>query len=458
MVNKLERVEISYQDPNERINNFEEVCLGYTKEEAVAEAKRCLQCKNPKCVPLCPVEIDIPKFINHIAEEKFDKAYEVLSEYSSLPAVCGRVCPQEEQCESTCILGIKGDPIAIGKLERFAADFGLENNIEFNRKVENLGKKIAVIGSGPAGISCAGELIKNGFDVTVFEALHKLGGVLVYGIPEFRLPKEEIVNVEINRLEKLGVKFEKNTIVGRSVTIEELFEEGYDGIFLGTGAGSPLFLNIPGENLNGVYSANEYLTRSNLMGAYKKDSETSIKIGNHVVVIGGGNVAMDAARTARRFGSKVSVVYRRTKDELPARDEEIENAIEEGIEFLYLTNPVEIMGNEKGEVEKLKCMKMELGEMDESGRRTPIKIENSEFFIDTDMIILALGTNPNPLIPATTKELEVDSKMRILVNENGLTSIKNVYAGGDNVSGSATVILAMEAGKKAAKEICKILK
>ncbi len=456
-MDRKHRVEISYQDPMERIKNFDEVCLGYTREEAILEAKRCLKCKNPKCVLMCPVSIDIPLFISHIENEDFDLAYKVLREYSSLPGVCGRVCPQEDQCESTCILGEKYEPIAIGKLERFAADYGLDNNIEDIEVKESNKKKVAVIGSGPAGISCAGELAKLGFSVKIFEALHRPGGVLVYGIPEFRLPKEDIVDVEIQKLLDLGVEIETNTVVGRTINIEDLFDEGYDAIFIGSGAGSPLFLNIPGENLNGVYSANEYLTRSNLMGAYKKNSQTPIKVGDHVVVVGGGNVAMDAARTARRFGSKVSVLYRRTKDELPAREEEIENAMEEGIEFIYLSRPLEIIGNEGGEVEKIKCIKMKLTDADESGRRTPRDLPDTEFYIDTDMVILALGTNPNPLIPSTTEGLSSDKKMRIIVNEEGKTSLKRVYAGGDNVTGSATVILAMEAGKNAAKEIYKSL-
>lgn len=456
-MNRLKRVEISYQDPNERINNFEEVCLGYTKKEAILEAKRCLQCKNPQCVPLCPVSIDIPGFIDAISKEDFEKAGEILNHYSSLPAVCGRVCPQEDQCESTCILGNKGDPIAIGKLERFASDWAIDNGISFNKNIEKKSKKVAVIGSGPAGISCGGELLKRGYDVTIFEALHKPGGVLVYGIPEFRLPKEKIVKKEIDNLIKLGGKIETNVIIGKTITIDEIFEEGFDAVFIGSGAGSPLFLNIPGINLNGVYSANEYLTRNNLMMAFKENSDTSIKVGKSVTVIGGGNVAMDAARTARRYGSKVDVIYRRTKNELPARDEEIENAIEEGINFHYLSAPVEIIGDENKEVSKIKCIKMELGEEDSSGRKSPIPIENSEFIIDTDMVILALGTNPNPLIPTSTPDLKVDDKMRIIVNEDGKTSKENTYAGGDNVTGSATVILAMGAGKKTAQKIDLLL-
>lgn len=457
-MNKLKRVEISYQDPKERINNFNEVCLGYTEEEAISEAKRCLQCKEPKCVPLCPVNIDIPGFIKAISNKNYKLAAEILNTYSSLPAVCGRVCPQEDQCESTCILGIKGDSISIGKLERFASDWAIENNFTLTKTAKKNGKSVAVIGSGPAGISCAGELLKRGYGVTIFEALHKPGGVLVYGIPEFRLPKEKIVDKEIENIKNLGGKIETNVIVGRTITLDEIFEEGFEAVFIGSGAGSPIFLDIPGINFNGVFSANEYLTRNNLMSAFKKDADTSIKVGKDVVVIGGGNVAMDAARTAKRYGSNVSVIYRRTKEELPAREEEVENAIEEGIEFYYLSNPLEIIGDENGNVSKIKCQKMKLGEVDLSGRKSSLPIEDSEFFIDTDMVILALGTNPNPLIPTSTPEIEVDKKMRIIVNEKGKTTKENTFAGGDNVTGSATVILAMGAGKSAAAEIDLLLK
>lgn len=456
---KFTRIPIKYQDPNKRINNFDEVCLGYRKEEAIAEAKRCIQCKNPLCVPMCPVSIDIPGFIKEIADENFEKAAEILNAYSSLPAVCGRVCPQEDQCEKTCILGKKGDPIAIGKLERFAADYALENGIRFLKKQDSNKHKVAVIGSGPAGISCAGELLKYGYEVKIFEALHKPGGVLVYGIPDFRLPSEEIVQAEIDNLKRMGAEIETNVVVGRTMTIDDIFDEGYEAIFIGSGAGLPIFLDIAGVNLNGVFSANEYLTRNNLMSAFKEDSDTPIKVGNKVAIIGGGNVAMDAARVARRLGSEVNVLYRRTKDELPAREEEVENAIEEGINFEFLTNPVEIIGDEKGRVKAIKCLKMELGSEDESGRRRPMEIRDSEFEIEVDVVIMALGTSPNPIIASTTDDLDIDSKNRIItMDENGQTSKEAVYAGGDNVTGSATVILAMGAGKDAAKAIDKYLK
>lgn len=457
-MDRLKRVEISYRSPDERIKDFSEVCLGYTKEEAVAEAKRCLQCKKPQCMPLCPVSIDIPAFIKEIAKENFEEAFGILSKYTRLPAVCGRVCPQEDQCEKTCILEKKGQAIAIGKLERFAADYAIENNIKIDKKLADNGVKIGIIGSGPAGITCASELAMIGYEVTIFEALHKPGGVLTYGIPEFRLPKEKIVDVEIENIKKLGVKIETNTVVGRSVTIDELFEEGYKAIFIGSGAGSPLFMGIDGENLNGVFSANEFLTRTNLMQAYKENSPTPIYIGKRVLVVGGGNVAMDAARSARRFGSNVTILYRRTKKELPARQEEVENAFEEGINFEFLTNPVEIIGNDKGEVIGVKCIKMELGDLDESDRRRPKAILGSEFVIDADMVIMALGTNPNPLIPQTTPRLKVDEKKRIVADEVGKTEMKGVFAGGDSVTGSATVILAMGAGKEAAKAIDKFIK
>ena len=458
-MSKFTRVPIQYQDPKDRIHNFEEVCLGYTREEAVAEAKRCIQCKNPKCVPMCPVSIDIPGFINEIANENFERSAEILNEYSSLPAVCGRVCPQEDQCEKTCILGIKGDAIAIGKLERFAADYAIENGIKFSNKENSNGHKVAVIGSGPAGVSCAGELAKQGYEVKIFEALHKPGGVLVYGIPEFRLPSEKIVEVEIENLKNMGVEIETNVIVGRTVTIEDIFEEGYEAIFIGSGAGLPLFLDIPGINLNSVFSANEYLTRNNLMNAYKEEVDTPIKVGKKVAVIGGGNVAMDAARTAKRLGSEVHVIYRRTQDELPAREEEVENAMEEGIKFEFLTSPLEILGDEKGKVRAIKCQNMKLGEADDSGRRSPIAIEGSEFEFDVDVVIMALGTNPNPLIPSTTDGLDSDNKNRILtINDKGETSKEAVFAGGDIVTGSATVILAMGAGKDAARAIDEYIK
>lgn len=456
---KFTRVPISYQDPNERIHNFNEVCLGYTKEEAIEEAKRCIQCKKPTCVPGCPVSIDIPGFIDQIAKENFKEAAQILADYSALPAVCGRVCPQEDQCELTCILGKKGDPIAIGKLERFAADYAIENGLKLGRTKESNGHKVAVIGSGPAGITCAGELAKEGYKVKMFEALHEPGGVLVYGIPEFRLPKDDIVKVEIENLKELGVDIETNVIVGRTVTVDKIFEEGYEAIFIGSGAGLPVFMNIPGENINGVFSANEFLTRSNLMKAYRDDMDTPIKVGEKVAVVGGGNVAMDAARTARRLGAEVHVIYRRTKDELPARIEEVENAIEEGIIFDFLTNPVEVLGDEKGWVKGIKCIKMELGEPDTSGRRRPTPIEGSEYEFDVQSVIMALGTSPNPLIPRTTEGLEADNRNRIkVVGENGETTRKAIFAGGDSVTGSATVILAMGAGKEAAKAIDEYIK
>lgn len=456
---RFTRVPITYQDPEDRIHNFDEVCLGYTKEEAIKEAKRCIQCKNPTCVPLCPVNIDIPGFIKEIAEENFKEAAQILADYSALPAVCGRVCPQEDQCEKTCILGKKGDPIAIGKLERFAADWALEEGLKLGRAKESNGHKVAVIGSGPAGVTCAGELAKEGYDVKIFEALHEPGGVLVYGIPEFRLPAEKIVKAEIENLKELGVEIETNVIVGRTITVDNIFAEGYEAIFIGSGAGLPIFMNIPGENANGVLSANEFLTRNNLMKAFRDDMDTPIKVGERVAVVGGGNVAMDAARTAKRLGADVHVIYRRTEKELPARIEEVENAMEEGINFQFLTNPTEILADEKGWVKGIKCIKMELGEPDESGRRRPIPIEGSEFEFDVETVIMALGTSPNPLIPNTTDGLDADNRNRIItLDDNGKTTREGIFAGGDNVTGSATVILAMGAGKEAAKEIDKYIK
>ena len=455
---KFTSVPVTYQDPKERIHNFDEVCLGYTKEEAIEEAKRCIQCKNPKCVPLCPVNIDIPGFIKKIAEENFAEAAKILAEYSALPAVCGRVCPQEDQCEKTCILGIKGDPISIGKLERFAADYALENDLKLATKKESNGHKVAVIGAGPAGITCAGELAKEGYEVKIFEALHEPGGVLVYGIPEFRLPSDDVVQVEIDNLKELGVEIETNVIVGRTMTIEDIYDEGYEAIFIGSGAGLPIFMNIPGENTNGVLSANEFLTRNNLMLAFRDDMDTPIKVGQKVAVVGGGNVAMDAARTAKRLGADVYVVYRRTEKELPARVEEVENAMEEDINFEFLTSPTEIIADDKGWVKGMKCIKMELGEPDESGRRRPIAIEGSEYELDVQTVIMALGTTPNPLIPSTTKKLDADERNRIItLNDYGLTTREGIFAGGDNVTGSATVILAMGAGKEAAKAIDKYI-
>lgn len=449
----LKKVPIKEQDPSVRASNFEEVCLGYSIDEAIKEGSRCIQCKNPKCVKGCPVSIDIPGFINEIVNENFRGAYEVISKYSALPAVCGRVCPQESQCEEVCIRGIKGEPVAIGKLERFVADWARENNIVPEPPMKKNGKKVAIIGSGPAGITCAGEMAKYGYDVTIFEALHEPGGVLVYGIPEFRLPKEKVVKPEIENIKALGVKIETNVIVGKSVTIDELLdEEGYQAVFIGSGAGLPKFMGIPGENANGVFSANEYLTRSNLMKAFDESYDTPIITGKRVAVVGGGNVAMDAARTALRLGAKVTIVYRRSESELPARTEEVHHAKEEGIEFMLLTNPREILVDDKGWVKGMKCVRMELGEEDATGRRRPIEIEGSEFVIDVDSVIMSLGTSPNPLISSTTKGLETNKYQCIVAeDETGITSREGVFAGGDAVTGSATVILAMGAGKAAAK-------
>lgn len=458
-MDRFKRVPIAEQDPKVRATNFDEVCLGYTEEEAMEEAKRCLNCKHKPCVGQCPVSIDIPRFIAHIAEGEFEESAHVLAEYSALPAVCGRVCPQEEQCEEVCILGIKGEAVAIGKLERFAADWAREKGIQLGETKESNGIKVAVIGSGPAGITCAGELAKEGYDVTMFEALHETGGVLVYGIPEFRLPKEEVVKYEVNNLENLGVKIETNVVVGRTVTVDQLLNnEGFEAIFIGSGAGLPIFMGIDGENLNGVFSANEFLTRNNLMKAFREDHDTPIKLGKKVAVIGGGNVAMDAARTALRLGSEVYVIYRRTEEELPARLEEIHHAMAEGINFEFLTAPVAIEGNEDGWVSGLRCQRMELGEPDDSGRRRPIAIEDSEFDMEMDTVIMALGTSPNPLIPATTAGLELNQWDCIVADEHGQTSKEAVFAGGDAVTGAATVILAMGAGKEAAAGIDKFLK
>lgn len=458
-MSRFERIPISEQPPEVRNHNFKEVCLGYTEEEAMAEAKRCLNCKNPQCVTKCPVSINIPEFIHEIAEGNFAKAAKALAKYTALPAVCGRVCPQETQCESKCVLGNKGDAVAIGKLERFAADWGREHNIEVAVAKENNGHKVAVIGSGPAGITCAGDLAKEGYDVTIYEALHKPGGVLVYGIPEFRLPKETVVKHEIMNLKKLGVKIKTNVIVGRTVTIDDLFEKGkYEAVFIGSGAGLPKFMGIPGENYNGVFSANEFLTRNNLMKAYIDEYDTPIKVGSKVAVVGGGNVAMDAARTAKRLGAEVWIVYRRSEEELPARVEEVHHAKEEGINFELLTNPIEIIGNEKGWVKGIKCVRMELGEPDKSGRRRPIPIKGSEFEFDVDTVIMALGTSPNPLIPSTTEGLDVDKRKCLVADEQGQTSKEGVFAGGDAVTGAATVILAMGAGKEAASAIDEYIK
>ncbi len=454
----MKKVPIKEQDPAVRAKNFEEVCLGYTKEEAVEEASRCLNCKNPLCVQGCPVSISIPDFIKCVKEEDFEGAYRVINESSSLPAVCGRVCPQETQCEGKCVRGIKGEAVSIGKLERFVADWAFANDVHPTLNVEKNGKKVAVIGSGPSGLSCAGDLAKLGYDVTVFEALHEFGGVLVYGIPEFRLPKERVVKKEIENVKALGVKFENNVIIGKSVTIEELMEkENFDAVFIGSGAGLPKFMGIPGENASGVFSANEYLTRSNLMKAFDADSTTPIMVGKKTVVVGGGNVAMDAARTALRLGSEVYIVYRRSEAELPARAEEVHHAKEEGIIFNLLTNPVEILEDENGWVKGIKCIKMELGEPDASGRRRPVEVPGSEFVIDCDVVIMALGTSPNPLISSTTKGLEINGRKCIIAKEDGATTKEGVYAGGDAVTGAATVILAMGAGRAAAKGIHEYL-
>lgn len=458
-MNRFERIPVKEQKPEIRVKNFDEVCMGYTKEEAMAEASRCLNCKKPLCVTQCPVTIHIPEFIQQVKVGDFEAAAKIIAESSALPAVCGRVCPQETQCEEKCVLGIKGDAIAIGKLERFVADWSREHNVELGEAVEKNGKKVAVIGSGPAGLTCAGDLAKLGYEVTIFEALHEAGGVLVYGIPEFRLPKDTVVKHEIDNLKKLGVKIETNVIVGRTVTIDSLLEdEGFDAVFIGSGAGLPKFMGISGENSNGVFSANEFLTRNNLMKAYKSDYDTPIKLGKKVAVVGGGNVAMDAARTAIRLGSDVYLVYRRSEEELPARVEEVHHAKEEGLNFELLTNPIEILADENGWVKGMKCVRMELGELDASGRRRPIEIEGSEFILDVDTVIMSLGTSPNPLISSTTKGLDINKWQCIIAEEDtGLTTKERVYAGGDAVTGAATVILAMGAGKKAAKAIDEYL-
>jgi len=449
----LKKNPMPHQDEDVRNKNFDEVALGYTPEQAVDEAERCLNCKNKPCVNGCPVMVHIPEFIAKIREKDFEGAYQVISESSSLPAVCGRVCPQESQCEKYCIRGIKGDPVGIGRLERFVADYHNANCKDKPVKPESNGIKVAVIGSGPSGLTCAGDLAKKGYEVTVFEAFHLAGGVLVYGIPEFRLPKS-IVQKEIDTLKDLGVKIETNMVIGKVISIDELVKEyGFKAVFIGSGAGLPKFMNIPGENLNGVYSANEFLTRINLMKAYRDNATTPIKHGKKVVVVGGGNVAMDAARCAKRLGGDVHIVYRRTLDELPARKEEVEHAMEEGIIFDLLTNPVQINGDENGWVKSCTCIKMELGEPDASGRRRPVAVSGSEFDIEADVVIMALGTSPNPLIKATTEGLEVNKHGGIITDEFGATSVEYVYAGGDAVTGAATVILAMGAGKTAAKAI-----
>ena len=456
----LKKVPVREQDAKVRAANFEEVCLGYNKEEAMEEAVRCINCKNAQCIKGCPVSIDIPGFIEKVKDGDIEAAYQVISESSALPAVCGRVCPQESQCEGKCIRGIKGEPISIGKLERFVADWASENDIKPQGAKEKNGKKVAVIGSGPAGLTCAGDLAKLGYEVTIFEALHEPGGVLVYGIPEFRLPKTKVVAKEIENVKALGVKIETNVVIGKSVTIDELIsEEGFDAVFIGSGAGLPKFMGIPGEQANGVFSANEYLTRSNLMKAFDENSNTPITRGSKVAVVGGGNVAMDAARTALRLGAEVHIVYRRSEEELPARVEEVHHAKEEGIIFDLLTNPVEILQDENGWVSGMKCIKMELGEPDESGRRRPVEVPGSEFVIEADTVIMSLGTSPNPLISSTTEGLEINKWKCIVADEEfGKTSKEGVYAGGDAVTGAATVILAMGAGRAGAKGIDEYLK
>ena len=457
-VDMMKKVPVREQAPEVRAKNFEEVCIGYNKEEAMAEATRCLNCKNPMCVQGCPVSINIPGFVQELKEGNIEGAYQVISLSSALPAVCGRVCPQERQCEGKCIRDIKGESLSIGKMERFVADWARENNVKPAPATEKKGKKVAVIGSGPSGLTCAGDLAKAGYDVTIYEALHKAGGVLVYGIPEFRLPKEKVVEKEIENIKGLGVDIETDVIVGKSITIDELLgEEGFDAVYIGSGAGLPRFMGIPGENANGVFSANEYLTRSNLMKAYQDDSKTPIMKSKKVAVVGGGNVAMDAARTALRLGAEVHIVYRRGESELPARAEEVHHAKEEGIQFDLLTNPIEILEDEKGWVSGIKCIRMELGEPDASGRRKPVEVAGSEFTIDVDTVIMALGTSPNPLISSTTTGLDTDKKKCIVADEVGKTSRDAVYAGGDAVTGAATVILAMGAGKTAAKAIDEFL-
>ena len=459
MADVLKKVPVREQAPKVRATNFDEVCLGYNADEAMEEASRCINCKNAKCMQGCPVSINIPAFVHEVKEGNFEKAYQIISESSALPAICGRVCPQESQCEGKCIRGIKGEAISIGKLERFVADWARENGIRPSAPAEKNGKKVAVIGSGPSGLTCAGDLAKLGYDVTIFEALHEAGGVLVYGIPEFRLPKLDVVAKEVENVKALGVKIETNVIIGRSITIDELMdEEGFEAVFIGSGAGLPMFMGIPGETAKGVFSANEYLTRNNLMKAFREDYDTPIVHGKKVAVVGGGNVAMDAARTALRLGAEVHIVYRRSEAELPARAEEVHHAKEEGIIFDLLTNPTEILVDENDAVAGMKCIRMELGEPDASGRRRPVEIPGSEFVLDVDTVIMSLGTSPNPLISSTTIGLDVNKRKCIIADEEtGKTSKDGVYAGGDAVTGAATVILAMGAGKAAAKGIHEFL-
>ena len=454
----LEKNPMPVQEPSVRNHNFEEVALGYSEETALNEADRCLNCLNHPCMEKCPVSVNIPGFINKIKEKDYEGAYQVISVDSSLPAICGRVCPQESQCESACVRGKKGDPVGIGRLERFVADWHNNHAVLKEEKPAANGHKVAIVGSGPSGLTCAGDLAKAGYEVTIFEALHLAGGVLVYGIPEFRLPKA-IVQKEIDSLKNLGVTINTNVIIGKSLTVDELFEDGYEAIYIASGAGLPMFMHIPGENLKGVLSANEFLTRINLMKAYKEGADTPVRRGKKVAVVGGGNVAMDAARCAKRLGAEeVYIVYRRSEQELPARKEEVEHAMEEGIIFRFLTNPVEILGDDDKSVKALKCVEMELGEPDASGRRRPIAKEGSEFDIEVDTVIMALGTTPNPLLKSTTKGLETNKKGCLVVDEKGLTSRAGIYAGGDAVTGAATVIKAMGAGKLGAKSIDEYLK
>lgn len=461
MAQRIPRVPVREQDPKVRAHNFDEVCYGYNLEEATTEATRCLHCKNPRCVQACPVSVKIPEFIAKVAAGDIAGAAAIIAEDSSLPAVCGRVCPQESQCEGSCIIGVKGEPVAIGKLERFVADYSATtgaNPVEAPAAPTSGRAKVAIIGSGPAGLACASDLAKKGYDVTIFEALHKAGGVLEYGIPEFRLPKDTVLKREIDAVKALGVKIETDVIVGRTVTIDQLMDkEGYKAVFVGTGAGLPKFMGIPGENLNGVFSANEFLTRNNLMKAFREDYLTPIHAGRKCCVVGGGNVAMDAARTALRLGADTTIVYRRTENELPARKEEVHHAKEEGIDFQMLTNPVEILGDEKGWVRAIKCIRMELGEPDASGRRSPVPIPGSEFEIPTETVIMALGTAPNPLIVNTTKGLQATRRGGLEADAEGRTTREGIYAGGDAVTGAATVILAMGAGRKAAAAIDEYL-
>ena len=460
MADVLKKVPVREQAPKVRATNFEEVCLGYNKEEAMEEANRCLGCKKAKCMEGCPVSINIPGFVHEVKEGNFEKAYQIIGESSALPAVCGRVCPQETQCEGKCIRGLKGEAVSIGKLERFVADWAKENGIKPVPAAQKNGHKVAVIGSGPSGLTCAGDLAKMGYDVTIFEALHKAGGVLVYGIPEFRLPKDKVVAAEVENVKSLGVKIETNVIIGKSVTIDELLkDEGFEAVFIGSGAGLPMFMGIPGEQANGVFSANEYLTRNNLMKAFREDYDTPIAHGKKVAVVGGGNVAMDAARTALRLGAEVHIIYRRSEAELPARKEEVHHAKEEGVQFDLLCNPVEILTDDKDWVTGIKCIRMELGEPAASGRRRPVEIPGSEFTIDVDTVIMSLGTSPNPLISSTTIGLDVNKRKCIIADEEfGKTSKEGVYAGGDAVTGAATVILAMGAGKAGARGIDEYIK